>query len=191
MPHLIISDEQMEGIVRFYAASATCQGGQIKVDSNLSGDKLRSPHVSWVFCSTCHFSYLRPGDNFWLALSVTATPCQRLGCRLGRPLGNVPPGRSGPKGGSQVSPPPLGGRCHAKGMTERATRPPARTCTGGSHRRGVQPPGLACRLGRFWTVPTGDQNPPWRELPGVQPPRIESPGTGPAGKGVGLGPLFP
>ena len=46
-------------------------------------------------------------------------PCQRLGCRLGRPLGNVPPGRSGPEGGaklvhnqkfaeSQVSPPPLG-----------------------------------------------------------------------------------
>ena len=25
-------------------------------------------------------------------------PCQRLGCRLGRPLGNVPPGRSGPEG---------------------------------------------------------------------------------------------
>ena len=45
---------------------------------------------SWVFCSTCHFSYLRPGDNFWLALSVTATPCQL------------------PQGGSQVSPPPLG-----------------------------------------------------------------------------------
>ena len=29
-------------------------------------------------------------------------PCQRLGCRLGRPLGNVPPGRSGPRRGSQV-----------------------------------------------------------------------------------------
>ena len=28
-------------------------------------------------------------------------PCQRLGCRLGRPLGNVPPGRSGPKGGAE------------------------------------------------------------------------------------------
>ena len=36
-------------------------------------------------------------------------PCQRLGCRLGRPLGNVPPGRSGPEGESQASPPPLGG----------------------------------------------------------------------------------
>ena len=46
-------------------------------------------------------------------------PCQRLGYRLGRPLGNVPPGRSGPEGGakyvrcqkfaqSQLSPPPLG-----------------------------------------------------------------------------------
>ena len=30
MPHLIISDEQMEGIVRFYAASATCQGDKLK-----------------------------------------------------------------------------------------------------------------------------------------------------------------
>ena len=90
------------------------------------------------------------------------------GCRLGRPLGNVPPGRSGPRRGSQVGAPPkacakpslaspFGGRwcpvgtvqrlvsaaasvgdgrsplgcitragrreCHAKGMTERATRP--------------------------------------------------------------------
>ncbi len=33
-------------------------------------------------------------------------PCQRLGCRLGRPLGNVPPGRSGPRRGSRVSSPP-------------------------------------------------------------------------------------
>ena len=33
-------------------------------------------------------------------------PCQRLGCRLGRPLGNVPPGRSGPRRGSQVGAPP-------------------------------------------------------------------------------------
>ena len=30
MPHLIISDEQIEGIVRFYAASATCQGDKLK-----------------------------------------------------------------------------------------------------------------------------------------------------------------
>ena len=29
------------------------------------------------------------------------SPCQRLGCRLGRPLGNVPPGRSGPRGGAK------------------------------------------------------------------------------------------
>ena len=30
MPHLIISDEQIEGIIRFYAASATCQGDKLK-----------------------------------------------------------------------------------------------------------------------------------------------------------------
>ena len=47
-------------------------------------------------------------------------PCQRLGCRLGRPLGNVPPGRSGPRRGSQVSPPPLGGGGLALARTERA-----------------------------------------------------------------------
>ena len=51
---------------------------------------------------TCPSSFLRPWGNFWLALSVTAAPCQRLGCRLGRPLGNVPPGRSGPQRESQV-----------------------------------------------------------------------------------------
>ena len=43
-----------------------------------------------------------------LALSVTATPCQRLGCRLDRPLGNVPPGRSGPEGRAKSRLPPWG-----------------------------------------------------------------------------------
>ena len=38
-----------------------------------------------------------------------------------RPLGNVPPGRSGPEGRAK-SRLPLWGRCHAKGMTERAAR---------------------------------------------------------------------
>ncbi len=59
-----------------------------------------TPHKTWVMrlLLTCPSSFLRPWGNFWLALSVTAAPCQRLGCRLGRPLGNVPPGRSGPEG---------------------------------------------------------------------------------------------
>ena len=83
----------------------TCPQGQV------SGEKGRrhlltrpwgrisaTPHKTWVFPLTCPSSFLRPWDNFGLALSVTAAPCQRLGCRLGRPLGNVPPGRSGPEG---------------------------------------------------------------------------------------------
>ena len=83
----------------------TCPQGQV------SGEKGRrhlltrpwgrisaTPHKTWFFPLTCPSSFLRPWGNFWLALSVTAAPCQRLGCRLGRPLGNVPPGRSGPEG---------------------------------------------------------------------------------------------
>ena len=82
----------------------TCPQGQV------SGEKGRrhlltrpwgrisaAPHKTWVFPLTYPSSFLRPWDNFGLALSVTAAPCQRLGCRLGRPLGNVPPGRSGPE----------------------------------------------------------------------------------------------
>ena len=48
------------------------------------------------------------GGQLGLALSVTAAPCQRLGCRLGRPLGNVPPGRSGPEGRAKSRLPPWG-----------------------------------------------------------------------------------
>ena len=66
-------------------------------------------------------------------------PCQRLGCRLGRPLGNVPPGRSGPRRGSQVGTQPevcrkpslaspFGGGAPAGGGE--GSPPPARTCAG-------------------------------------------------------------
>ena len=124
----------------------TCPQGQV------SGEKGRrhlltrpwgrisaTPHKTWVFPLTCPSSFLRPWGNFWLALSVTAAPCQRLGCRLGRPLGNVPPGRSGPQGGSQVSPPPLG-EVSCLWHDGEGNLPTARTCVSGSHRRGVQPP---------------------------------------------------
>ena len=74
-----------------------------------------------------------------------------------RPLGNVPPGRSGPQGGSQVSPPPLG-EVSCLWHDGEGNLPTPRACasllmsTSDSER-------LACRLGRFWTVPTGDQDP--------------------------------
>ena len=100
-----------------------------------------TPHKTWVFPLTCPSSFLRPWGNFGLALSVTAAPCQRLGCRLGRPLGNVPPGRNGPQGGSQVGTQPevcrkpslaspFGGGGLALARTERAScqRPPRMGC---------------------------------------------------------------
>ena len=116
-----------------------------------------------------------------LALSVTAAPCQRLGCRLGRPLGNVPPGRSGPKGGSQVSPPPLGEVSCQRHDGE--GNPPS-----GAHvhwwfaqaRRSAA--SLACRLGRFWTVPTGDQNPRGANCPGCNPRELRAQALGRPGK---------
>ena len=35
MPHLIISDEQMEGIVRFYAGFPICSGEQVETGASL------------------------------------------------------------------------------------------------------------------------------------------------------------
>ena len=104
-----------------------------------------------------------------MALSVTAAPCQRLGCRLGRPLGNVPPGRSGPQGGSQVSPLPLG-EVSCLWHDGEGNLPTPRTCVSGSHRRGVQPP----------VSPAGSVSPERSPL-GTRTPkaRNESPGTGP------------
>ena len=131
------------------------------MDSNLSGDKLRSPHVSWVFAQLVTFPISGPGATWgWPSPSClwhdgegnlpTARTCVSDSHRRGvqppvspagsgavcqwqtsstdrrgsgdRPLGNVPPGRSGPQGGAK-SRLPLWGRCHAFGMTERATCP--------------------------------------------------------------------
>ena len=71
-----------------------------------------------------------------------------------RPLGNVPPGRSGPKGRAK-SRLPLWGRCPRRGRRGLLQQPTPRTCasllmsTSGAscHRRespGVQPPGSFC-----------------------------------------------
>ncbi len=108
------------------------------------------------FRSTCHFSYLWPGGNFgWpsqsrlrrasVSAAASGAVCQwqtsstdRRGSG-DRPLGNVPPGRSGPQGGSQVSPPPLG-EVSCLWHDGEGNLPTARTCVSDSHRRGVQPP---------------------------------------------------
>ena len=103
------------------------------------------------FCSTCHFSYLRPGGNLGLALSVTAAPCQL------------------PQRGSQVSPPPLG-EVSCLWHDGEGNLPTARTCVSGSHRRGVQPPVSPAGSVGSGRSPLGTRTPR---------ARIESPGTGP------------
>ena len=147
----------------------TCPQGQV------SGEKGRrhlltrpwgrisaTPHKTWVFPLTCPSSFLRPWDNFGLALSVTAAPCQRLGCRLGRPLGNVPPGRSGPQRGSQVGAlpkacakpslaSPFGGRWCPVGTVQRLTEPAGESAPAGGGEGSVRPPSwcAAVREKRF------------------------------------------
>ena len=103
------------------------------------------------------------GGQLWLALSVTATPCQL------------------PQGGSQVSPPPLGEVSCQRHDGE--GNPPS-----GAHvhwwfaqaRRSAA--SLACRLGRFWTVPTGDQNPRGANCPGCNPRELRAQALGRPGK---------
>ena len=125
----------------------------------MSGDKLRSPHVSWVFAQLVTFPIFGRGGNLgWPSQS-----------RLRR--------ASSPEGGAK-SRLPLWGRWHAKGMTERATCPRrARALavrTGAAFSRQSRLPARSVLNGPHW-----GPGPPGRELPGVQPPRIESPGTGP------------
>ena len=126
---------QIEGIIRFYAASATCQGDKLKWTPTCQGTNCGARMFPGFLLNLSLFLSSALGQ-LGLALSVTATPCQRLGYRLGRPLGNVPPGRSGPEGRAKSRLPlwgalvPSGHRsaldragrreCHAKGMTERA-----------------------------------------------------------------------
>ena len=150
MPHLIISDEQIEGIVRFYAASATCQGDKLKWTPTCQGTN----------CGARMF----PG--FLLNLSLFLSPA--LGATFGWPSQSRLRRASSPKGGAKSRLPPWG-RCHAKGMTERATRPPARTCTGGSHRRGVQPPVSPAGSVGSGRSPLGTRTPVARIAQGATP----------------------
>ena len=109
------------------------------MDSNLSGDKLRSPHVSWVFAQLVTFPIFGPGATWVDPLSHGyAVPASRLPPRVLSASGRRPAptdaaaetGRwatshrdvAAPKGGAK-SRLPLWGRCHAFGMTERATCP--------------------------------------------------------------------
>ena len=102
---------QIEGIIRFYAASATCQGDKLKWTPTCQGDKLRSPHVSWVFCSTCHF---------FLSLAGGQPAFEPL---AGGPLSRLA-ATALPKGEPSLAS-PFGGGAPLWGGRERATAPPA------------------------------------------------------------------
>ena len=122
----------------------------------MSGDKLRNPHISWVFAQLVTFPIFGRGATWgWpsqsrlrrasVSAAASGAVCQwqtsstdRRGSG-DRPLGNVPPGRSGPQGGSQVSPPPLG-EVSCLWHDGEGNLPTPCTCVSGSHRRGVQPP---------------------------------------------------
>ena len=112
---------------------------------------MRSPHVSWVFAQLVTFPIFGRGATWgWpsqsrlrrasVSAAASGAVCQwqtsstdRRGSG-DRPLGNVPPGRSGPKGRAKyvrrkkfaqslVSPPPLGGRWCPVGTVQRLTEP--------------------------------------------------------------------
>ena len=80
MPHLIISDEQIEGIVRFYAASATCQGDKLKWTPTCQGTNCEARMFPGFFLNLLMFSP-SAGGQLWLALS--APYGGTLACRLG------------------------------------------------------------------------------------------------------------
>ena len=121
---------------------------------------MRSPHVSWVFAQLVTFPIFGPGATFgWpsqsrlrrasVSAAASGAVCQwqtsstdRRGSG-DRPLGNVPPGRSGPRRGSQVGAPPkacakpslaspFGGRWCPVGTVQRLTEPAGESApTGG------------------------------------------------------------
>ena len=90
------------------------------MDSNLSGDKLRSPHVSWVFAQLVTFPIFGRGTTFgWPSQSRLRRASVSAAASVGRwatshrdvaaPEGGAKYVRYQKLAQSQVSPPPLGG----------------------------------------------------------------------------------
>ena len=72
MPHLIISDEQIEGIVRFYAASATCQGDKLKWTPTCQGTNCGARMFPGFLLNLSLFLSLAGGATFgWPSPSPT------------------------------------------------------------------------------------------------------------------------
>ena len=121
--------------------------------------------------ASCPLSRLTATASRLLALSVTAAAVPAP--PKGEPSRQLTRGLQ--KAKSRL---PLWGRCPPKEGGE-GNPPPPRTCTGGSHRRGVQPP----------VSPAGSVGPERSPL-GTRTPkaRIDSGGTPPVGKDASLFP---
>ena len=79
MPHLIISDEQMEGIVRFYAGFPICSGEQVE-----TGASFQFVQVSKL--QTRMF----PGFFFNLLIFLSSALGQRVACPIHNKEGGPP-----------------------------------------------------------------------------------------------------
>ena len=125
MPHLIISDEQIEGIVRFYAASATCQGDKLKWTPTCQGTNCGARMFPGFLLNLSLFLSLAGGATLVGPLSHGyAVPASRLPPRVMQPSGLRPSptdaaaetGRwatshrdvAAPKGGAKSRLPPWG-----------------------------------------------------------------------------------
>ena len=130
---------QIEGIFRFYAASATCQGDKLKWTPTCQGTNCGARMFPGFLLNLSLFLSLAGGQLGVGPLSHgCAVPASRLPPRVLSASGRRPAptdaaaetGRwatshrdvAAPKGGAK-SRLPLWGRCHAFGMTERATCP--------------------------------------------------------------------
>ena len=164
-----------------------------------------NPHESWVFGQLPHIFISGPGATFgWpsqsrlrrasVSAAASGAVCQwqtsstdRRGSG-DRPLGNVPPGRSGPKGGAK-SRLPLWGRCHAFGMTERATCPRrARALavrTGAAFSRQSRLPARSVLNGPHW-----GPGPLGAKCPGCNPRELRAQALGRSGKTLRCFPSF-
>ena len=106
---------QIEGIIRFYAASATCQGDKLKWTPTCQGTNCGARMFPGFLLNLSLFLSPALGATFgWpsqsrlrrasVSAAASGAVCQwqtsstdRRGSG-DRPLGNVPPGRSGPEG---------------------------------------------------------------------------------------------
>ena len=130
---------QIEGIIRFYAASATCQGDKLKWTPTCQGTNCGARMFPGFLLNLSLFLSPALGQlgvgplSHGCAVPASRLPPRVLSASGRRPAPTDAAAETGrwatshrdvvaPKGGAK-SRLPLWGRCHAFGMTERATRP--------------------------------------------------------------------